>query len=295
MPPRRKGFFDQAPRTPDDDAARMADVAALLPARRTSVQDLPVERIRPNPFQARQTFVDIDDLAAAIQVQGFTSRLRVRPDPGEAGYFQLVYGERRLRAAQQAGLTAIPCEIAEHTDAEMLELGLTENIQRRDLDPLEEAQAFGRFIDQLGYSTRSLAERIGKNKSYVEDRLALLRVPADVQAMVAERADTVQVARQIAKVPDPDARAPLIAGVLAGDLTKEAVRQAIQTRPQPTPPAPPPAPIAPIPAQLALVQQVLATWTAQAQADPAQRAPLVQALTTLEDALHTLRQALQRE
>lgn len=286
MPPRKaKGFFERPPRTVDDDAARMAEVAALLPDRRTSVQDLPVARIRPNPFQARRTFPDLDELAAAIQAQGFTSRLRVRPDPTEPGFFQLVYGERRLRAAQQAGLTALPCEIAVHSDAEMLEIGLAENIQRRDLDPLEEAEAFGRFIDQLGYSTRSLAERIGKNKSYVDDRLALLRVPDDVQAMVAERADTVQVARQIAKVPDPAERAPLIGGVLAGDLTKEAVRQAVQPRPQP-------APLAPIPAQLALVQQVLATWTALAQADPAQHAALARALDDLETALRTLRAAL---
>jgi ParB family chromosome partitioning protein len=287
----RKGFFERAPRSEADDAARMADVAALLPARRTSVQDLPIARIRPNPFQARQSFADLDDLAQSIRVQGFTSRLRVRPDPTESGYFQLVYGERRLRAAGLAGLTVVPCEIAEHTDAELLEIGLAENIQRRDLDPLEEAQAFGRFIDQLGYSTRSLAERIGKNKSYVEDRLALLRAPSDVQALVAARADTVQVARQIARLPDPVERAPLIAGVLEGSLTKEAVRQAVQTRKDPAP-AHPPAPPAPIPAQLALVEQVLATWGALAEQDPRARAEVRQALDTLEAALTALRHEL---
>jgi ParB family chromosome partitioning protein len=289
----RKGFFERAPRSEADDAARIADVAALLPERRTSVQDLPIARIRPNPFQARQTFADLDDLAQSMRVQGFTSRLRVRPDPSEAGYFQLVYGERRLRAASLAGLTVVPCEIAEHSDAELLEIGLAENIQRRDLDPLEEAQAFGRFIDQLGYSTRSLAERIGKNKSYVEDRLALLRAPADVQALVAERADTVQVARQIARLPDAAERAPLIAGVLAGDLTKEAVRVAVQTRKDPTPaPVHPPATPAPIPAQLALVQQVLATWAALAAQDPGARAEVRQALDALDAALTTLRREL---
>ena len=116
-------------------------------------------------------------------------------DPARPGFFQLVYGERWLRAAILAGLATVPCEIAEHTDAEMFEIGLAENIQRRDLLPLEEGAAFRLALDQRGYSIRSLAERIGKDKSYIQDRLAALGAPADVQQMVEARPDTLRAAK----------------------------------------------------------------------------------------------------
>ncbi|MEN9936579.1 MAG: hypothetical protein RLZZ387_3158 [Chloroflexota bacterium] len=227
MPPKRKGFFSDAPRA-EDDLARQREVAALLAPRRTVVQDLPADRIRPNPFQARKSFRDLEELADAIRVQGFVSRLRVRPAPGEPGFFQLVYGERRLRAARLAELPVVPCEVAEHSDDELIEIGLAENIQRRDLDPLEEAEAFQMFIDERGYSVRRLAERIGKDKGYVEDRLALLRTPEDVRGMVAERPDSLRAAREIAKVPDPSTRRDLIAGVVEGRLTTQEVRTLVR-------------------------------------------------------------------
>ncbi|HEX9438052.1 MAG TPA: ParB/RepB/Spo0J family partition protein, partial [Roseiflexaceae bacterium] len=212
----------------EDEAARQREVAALLAPRRTIVQDLPVERIKPNPFQARHDFSGVEELAQAIGTQGFTSRLRVRPDPDQPGFFQLVYGERRLRAARIAGLTEIPCEVADHTDDELIEIGLAENIQRRDLAPLEEAQAFRTLIDGRGYSIRRLAERLGKDKSYVEDRLKLLQAPEDVQQMVEQRPDTLRAAREIARIDTPDARAPLIAGVIQGDINTEDVRAIVR-------------------------------------------------------------------
>lgn len=228
MPPRRKGgFFAQTAR-PEDEEARQREVAALLAPRRTVVQDLPIERIRPNPFQARRDFSGVEELAQTIQVQGFTTRLRVRSDPQAPGFFQLAFGERRLRAAQLAGLDEVPCEIAEHTDEELIEIGLAENIQRRDLAPLEEAQAFQTFIDQRGYSIRRLAERIGKDKSYVEDRLKLLQAPADVQHMITQRPDALRSAREIASLDSAAERAPLIAGVIAGELTTEDVRTIVR-------------------------------------------------------------------
>lgn len=228
MPPRRsKGFFQDSIR-PDDEAARQREVEALLAPRRLLVQDVPVDRIRPNPFQARVTFEGLEELRDAIVALGFTSRLRVRPDPGEPGFFQLVYGERRLRAARMAGLEFIPCEIAEHTDDELLEIGLAENIQRQDLNPLEEAQAFATFIRERGYSVRRLAERIGKEKGYIENRMNLLRAPEDVQAMVAQRPDTLMAAREIARIDNPEHRAPLIAQVIEGSLSTAGVREVVR-------------------------------------------------------------------
>ncbi len=223
---RRKGFFTTA--TPADDQARERDLAALVQTRRTVVQEIGIERICPNPFQARQSFTDLEELADSIRVHGFTTRLRVRPHPSQPNTFELVYGERRLRAAALAGHTSVPCEIADHTDADLIEIGLAENIQRRDLDPLEEARAFTAFIEQRGYSVRSLAERIGKDKSYVESRLALLRMPSDVQEMVVQRPDTLRSAREIAKLATPATREPLIQAVVRGDLATTAVREVVR-------------------------------------------------------------------
>ena len=237
MPVRRKGgFFAQTTR-PEDEEARQREVEALLAPRRTVVQDLPVERVRPNPFQARHDFSGVEELAQAIQAHGFTTRLRVRPDPSDPGFFQLVFGERRLRAAAIAGLTEVPCEIAEHTDEELIEIGLAENIQRRDLAPLEEAQAFQTIITQRNYSIRRLAVRLGKDKSYVEDRLKLLQVPEDVQQLVEQRPDALRSAREIAKLDSPTAREPLIAGVVAGSLNTEDVRVIVRETTTPAPPS----------------------------------------------------------
>lgn len=160
------------------------------------------------------------------------SRLRVRPDPSEDGHFQLVFGERRLRAAKLAGLETVPCEIAEHTDAEMMEIGLAENIQRRDLYPLEEARAFQMFIDEQGYSIRSLAERLGKGKGYIENRLVLLKVPEDVQEMIEERPDTLRAAREIGKLENPEERRKLITSVLDSSLNDRDVRREVEQRVQ---------------------------------------------------------------
>lgn len=228
MPTKRRGGFFSAETRPQDEEARRSDLEALITRRRSVPQEIGVERIEPNPFQARRTFDGIEELAAAISAQGFTSRLRVRPHPQRPGAFQLVYGERRLRAAQAAGLHEVPCEIADHTDDELVEVGLAENIQRRDLDPLEEARAFATFIEQRGYSIRRLAERIGKDKSYVDDRLALLRAPADVQQMVEQRPETLRSAREIAKLPPGAERQELISGVVAGSLNTQEVRQRVR-------------------------------------------------------------------
>ena len=218
---------DARPRMATDE-----DFAVLfereLAARPGIPQDLPIDRIRPNPFQARTNFEGINDLAQSIRMHGFTSRLRLRRDPGDPRFFQLVFGERRLRAAKDAGLTKVPCDIAEHSDEELIEIGLTENIQRRDLGPIEEAHAFRTLIDRRGYTHSQLAERIGKDRSYVEDRLALLRAPEDVQTLVAERPDTLRAAREIAKVATVEERRPLIAGVAAGNLSQHAVRTLVR-------------------------------------------------------------------
>lgn len=203
-------------------------VAALQSAAQATVQQLPSDAIDPNPFQARMSFDNLDDLANAIRAQGFTSRLRVRPHPEQSGRFQLVYGERRLRAATIAGLTVIPCEIVPHTDAEMIEIGLVENIQREELRPIEEARALRRFLDERGYSIRELAERIGKTKGYVQTRIDLLRMPDDVQQMVEEHPHTFTTGLLIGQLPTATERQPLIEAMIRGETTKDAIRALVQ-------------------------------------------------------------------
>lgn len=202
------------------------------PTNSPSIQsrNIPIERIRPNPFQARRNFDGLEELAEVIRQQGFVSRLRVRPDPTAEDYFQLVYGERRLRAAQMAGLSELPCDLVTYSDRQMIEIGLAENIQRQDLNPLEEARAFQQFMLEFDYSIRGLAERLGKHKDYVDGRLALLRAPSDVQELVAQRPDTVTVARRIARLENEAERRPLIEAVLNGTLNKEDVRNIVQER-----------------------------------------------------------------
>jgi ParB family chromosome partitioning protein len=285
---KRKGFFDHISR-PEDDLARRRDIEALLVPRRLVVQDISVERIHPNPFQARQVFDGLDELAESIRVQGFVSRLRIRPDPDHTGFFQLVYGERRLRAARLAGLTEIPCEITEHTDDELIEIGLAENIQRRDLAPLEEAQAFQQLIERRGYTVRSLAQRIGKDKGYIDSRLALLRVPADVQRLITQRPDTIRAAREIARLEDVADRKLLIDGLIQGQITTADVRQQVSRTLRP-------------PESTTIEQQldhdlqtinaIFSRWIGEAS-NPDHHAPLIRYVEQLLANVETLTESLQ--
>ncbi|GAC1543612.1 MAG: hypothetical protein NVS2B7_17420 [Herpetosiphon sp.] len=192
------------------------------------LRDVRVDLVDPNPVQARKEFLDIGELAQAIRTQGFTSRLRVRPHPQIEGKYQLVYGERRLRAAIAAGLRDVPVEIARYSDVEMAEIGLAENIQRRDLTPLEEAHALKGLLDRRGYSQRALADRLGKSHGYVQHRLDLLRAPEDVQQLVAQRPDSLKAARNIARLPDKAQRQVLITAVQEGTLTSQEVADRVR-------------------------------------------------------------------
>jgi ParB family transcriptional regulator, chromosome partitioning protein len=226
----KRRFFDRnaSPVVATDD-----DFDAVFGSVTTSsasiAQDIPIERIRANPFQARTKFKDVEALAASMRMHGFTSRLRVRRDPAQPQFFQLVYGERRLRAAQVAGIKVVPCDVAEYSDQQMREIGLTENLQRSDLEPLEEARAFRVAIDGGGYSIRTLAAQLGKSKGYVQGRLDLLRTPDDVQNMVNEHPETFTAGLLIGQLATAEQRQPLIESVLNGDLDKESVRDIVRS------------------------------------------------------------------
>ncbi len=183
--------------------------------------DLDIDLIQPNPDQPRSKFDErrVEELTASIRANGVLQPILVRPHG--SGY-QLVAGERRLMAAQRAGLLRIPAVIREIHDDQLLELALVENIQREDLNPLEEAAAYQRLIDTLSISQEELAGRLGKDRSTVANGLRLLKLPAAVKQLVAD-----------GELTPGHARALLSTGLSSPEMTKAAttmVRQGWSVR-----------------------------------------------------------------
>jgi ParB family transcriptional regulator, chromosome partitioning protein len=217
------------------EQAEVEQAIHVLTPQVVSFQDLPIVRIRPNPFQARTDFgteesaEDIEELAQSIREHGFVSVLFVRPD-SEEGYFQLAYGERRWRAAKLIGLDAIPCRIALYSDEQMEDIGLIENIQRKALNPVDEALALQRKLSRMNpktgkpFSIRSLASHLGVKKHRIEEPLRLCDIPPDCVHLVRKRPDTVRSAFEIAKLPTVELRQPLIDKVIVHEVnTKEVI------------------------------------------------------------------------
>ena len=203
--------------------ARPPDVADLPGARL-----IPVDRIDPNPYQPR-THLDeaaLDELAASIRAHGVLQAVTIRPREGR---YQLVAGERRWRAAMRAGLTEIPAIENDYDDAAMELFGLLENVQRADLDPIDEARAYQRLMGRFGLSLRDVAERVSKSHTYIAQRLHLLDDPA-VAAAVRDGALSPTVALSVARIHDPAQRQDLIERARGGErITVEEARAARTT------------------------------------------------------------------
>lgn len=150
--------------------------------------EVPIEKVRANPDQPRRTFVESDlaELTASIAEKGVIQPLIVRPDPSNAGDFQIVAGERRWRAAQRAKLHTIPVLVRELTDTEVLELAIIENIQRADLNAVEEALGYRQLMDKFGHTQEKMAEALGKSRSHIANLLRLLNLPEDVLEMLRD-------------------------------------------------------------------------------------------------------------
>ncbi|RME81915.1 MAG: ParB/RepB/Spo0J family partition protein [Zetaproteobacteria bacterium] len=150
---------------------------------REGMRMIPIGLIDPNPYQPREIFdeAEIEKLAASIRQDGVLSPVLVRP---HGGRYQLVAGERRWRAAQRAGLAEIPAVVREVSDAQALQLAIVENLQRRDLSPIEAAKAYQRLADEFGLTHEEIARRVGVSRAQITNTLRLLQLPAPVQAMV---------------------------------------------------------------------------------------------------------------
>jgi ParB family chromosome partitioning protein len=205
---------------------------------RGGVRHIDVERITPNPQQPRLAFNQetLDELAASVREHGVLQPILVRPL--EDGEFQLIAGERRWRASKAAGLATIPALVEEIDDDTALEIAIIENLQREDLSPLDEASMYDRMVREHGYSVRRLAQKLGKDKGYLENRLRLADAPEEVRELVSLRKDTLSHAYELMKVEDPKKRKRLAAQVARGELTLIRLRDKIEGRPTRSAPGP---------------------------------------------------------
>jgi len=197
----------------------------------SGIRNVPVDRIDANPNQPRLTFDEdtLLELAASITEHGVLQPILVRP--GADGRFQLIAGERRWRAAKIAGLRQIRAIVEEIDDDTALEIAIIENLQREDLSPLDEALMYERMTTEHGYSLRKLAQKLGKDKGYIENRLRLADAPTEIKQLVSLRKDTLSHAYELLKVEDPRKRRKLAEQVARGELSLVKLRERIDGKP----------------------------------------------------------------
>jgi ParB family chromosome partitioning protein len=187
-----------------------------------NVRLIPIEHLRRNPDQPRKRFDDKDlqELTDSIRQKGLIQPILVRPIPGTPDAFQIVAGERRWRASQRAELKDVPVVIRDLNDQEVLEISIIENVQRADLNAIEEARGYKALMEQFGHTQEDIAKVIGKSRSHVANTLRLLALPPRVRDMVYEGKLSAGHARAIASAPNPEALADRI--IEAGLTVREA-------------------------------------------------------------------------
>lgn len=185
-----------------------------------NVRTLGIELLEPSPFQPRRGLVQeaLDELAASIARQGVLQPLLVRPHPAKPGYYQIIAGERRWRAAQQAHLHGVPVLIRQLSDADAMAAALVENLQRADLNPVEEAMGYRRLIEEFGMTQEALAETIGKSRAHIGNSLRILSLPDTVLALVRDGRLSFGHARALVTHPDP------------GPLAERVIREQLSVR-----------------------------------------------------------------
>jgi ParB family chromosome partitioning protein len=191
----------------DIDRPAAAQIAPI-PGDRT----VPVEFIARNPRNPRRTFADaeLEDLAASLRQHGIVQPVVVRPSKEHAGHYEIIAGERRWRAAQRAGLNSIPVIVRDVDDRMALELAIVENVQRSDLNPVEEALGYQQLIDDHAYVQADLAQIIGKSRSHVANTLRLLKLPENIRDMLVDGELSAGHARTLVTAEDPTALAQRI-------------------------------------------------------------------------------------
>ena len=200
-------------------------IVSLIESRATQAQmrEVPVGKILPNPAQPRLSYDEesLTELAASIREHGVLQPIIVRPVGSK---FELIAGERRWRASGMVERETIPAIVVEFDEQTALEVSIIENLQREDVSPLEEATMFRKMTEAFGYSVRQLAQKVGKDKGYVENRLRLSDAPADVRELVSLRKDTISHAYELMKIGDERKRRRLAKRIIAGELSLAKLR-----------------------------------------------------------------------
>jgi ParB family chromosome partitioning protein len=210
-------------------AALIGDVGEEIEASggRRGTRKAPIEFLRPNPRNPRRAFAEaeLEDLTSSIREKGVIQPILVRAVPGVADAYEIIAGERRWRAAQRAGLHEVPIVVVEANDREALELAIVENVQRADLNPIEEALGYERLIEEFGHSAADLGRIVGKSRSHIANTMRLLKLPESVRTHLTSGALTAGHARALLAVADP---AGVAERVLARGLSVRDVERIAQ-------------------------------------------------------------------
>lgn len=213
-----------------------ADVEKYLDDLQTSEEEIPgrkeieiaVSDIRPNPYQPRKEFDKkaLEELAESIRTHGIFTPLLVRK--GSVSGYDLIAGERRLRAAKLAGLKKVPAISVDFTEEQMMEISILENVQRENLNPIEEAAAYNSLIEKLGYTQEKLAERVGKSREYCANILRLLKLPSEVQTLVVEKKLTMSHVRPLLALKSEDQMYDVAMEIMRKKMSVREVEQYVR-------------------------------------------------------------------
>jgi ParB family transcriptional regulator, chromosome partitioning protein len=188
---------------------------------------IPLAAIQPNPFQPRRHFPEasIAELTESIREKGILQPLLVRQ---VANGYELIAGERRFRAAQRAGLQEVPVTVREATDSELLEMALIENIQRENLNPIEEAEAYQRLVEEFGLTQEDVASRVGKDRSTIANTIRLLGLPSDLKAEIQRGNLSAGHARALVSIASEQQKIDLARQIVASKLTVRATERLVR-------------------------------------------------------------------
>jgi ParB family transcriptional regulator, chromosome partitioning protein len=198
---------DTGPRLGRGLASLLGDVAVQAPPQGAAVRQVPLDLLEPNPFQPRSSIdpTALEELTQSIRLRGVLQPLLVRPRPGTADRYQIVAGERRWRAAGAAGLHEVPALVHEMTDTEAAAVALVENLQRQDLNAMDEAEGYDRLVTQFEFTQEALGQAVGKSRSHIANTLRLLNLPLAVKEALRKGEISAGHARALLTHPSPEA------------------------------------------------------------------------------------------
>lgn len=197
-----------------------------------TVQDIELTKIRPNPYQPRRDFDKkaLDELASSIKKSGVFQPVILRQPNPQLGRYELIAGERRFRASKIAGKTTIPAIIRQMTDEQMMEVAVLENLQREDLTPLEEAQAYATLMDKLNLTQAEVAKRLGKSRPYIANYLRLLSLPDEIKKLVDNRQLSMGQARTLLGLKDKSQLVAVAQQVVKNNLTVRQLEDVVNRK-----------------------------------------------------------------